>query len=158
VQRATVKISIVPSDPSSPTPTPPISATFSCSRCHRHASTITLLPPGRPDPTAGSVARDPALEAYLATATRLSIDGPINRRHLFLPDMRFDRSKLASAVGSGDPVALFSANQEYAPFWCPTCAASYCGDCWWITEEMDEGFYDYTSGRCPAGHERILDD
>ena len=53
--------------------------------------------------------------------------------------------KCAAALDAGDAAALFAINPEYAPFWCPMCRASYCGDDYrsWVT--FDEGSYDATS-------------
>jgi hypothetical protein len=69
-----------------------------------------------------------------------------------------DLDAIRSALATGDPIALYALDREYAPFWCPTCGSTYCPDHWVIWEERDEGFYDCTRGRCPEGHVRILDD
>lgn len=44
-------------------------------------------------------------------------------------------------------------------FYCPTCDECYCGD-HWDTKIVweDFGWYDYTMGTCPKGHERMIDD
>lgn len=58
-----------------------------------------------------------------------------------------------------DAAALFAIDQELVPWWCPECAASYCGAHWthWSVFD-DEGFHDCIRGRCPHGHERMLED
>lgn len=57
-----------------------------------------------------------------------------------------------------DPGALHAIDWELAPFWCRKCHLCYCRDHWTPIVIMDEGFYDYTEGLCPAGHRQILDD
>jgi hypothetical protein len=44
------------------------------------------------------------------------------------------------------------------PFYCPDCALNYCAADWDITRGEDEGFREPTMGRCPAGHEHMLDE
>ncbi len=44
-------------------------------------------------------------------------------------------------------------------FYCPTCDKCYCGDHWRTRLVMEDfGWYDYTMGTCPEGHERMIDD
>ena len=131
---------------------PPIAARFDCDRCGRVASTIYLLEAGVPDPRALGE-RD-----WLLDEPRISIDGPVYTTRTGPEPGSASFESLGRAVSSGDPVALFSRDLELTPFWCPTCGLAYCGECWSIWVEMDEGFYDDTRGRCPAGHERMLDD
>ena len=42
--------------------------------------------------------------------------------------------------------------------YCPQCRSIYCSLHYKTEEIWDEGFYDYTIGRCPQNHERIIDD
>ncbi len=42
--------------------------------------------------------------------------------------------------------------------YCPDCDAVYCAIHYDVQEIWDEGFYDYSIGRCPLGHERMIDD
>lgn len=61
-----------------------------------------------------------------------------------------------------DPAALLAINFELVPFWCPQCAASYCGE-HWRTEMVFEhdplpAWLDSIRGECPYGHERMLED
>lgn len=42
--------------------------------------------------------------------------------------------------------------------YCPECDKIYCRKHYHVTEEWDEGFYDYSTGICPEGHKRIIDD
>jgi hypothetical protein len=69
------------------------------------------------------------------------------------------RAALRAALEARDAAALFAVDLELAPFWCPTCAASYCGEHWvrWSVFE-DDGWHDSIRGYCPHGHERMLED
>ncbi len=42
--------------------------------------------------------------------------------------------------------------------YCPECDAVYCREHYHANEEWDDGFYDCTTGTCPRGHHRIIDD
>ena len=66
---------------------------------------------------------------------------------------------LRAALRAGDAAALHAVDLELAPFWCPECAASYCGVHWvrWSVFD-DDGWHDSIRGRCPHGHERMLED
>lgn len=65
------------------------------------------------------------------------------------------------AIAAGDARALFAADPELAPWWCPECALSYCGEHWarWdVFDDEEPAFHDSIRGRCPQGHERMLED
>ena len=61
-----------------------------------------------------------------------------------------------------DPAALLAIDLELVPFWCPECAATYCADHWQreMVFEHDPlpAWLDEIRGRCPHGHERMLED
>ena len=57
-----------------------------------------------------------------------------------------------------DPAALRRIDWELAPFYCPDCAQNYCRADWRTYVLFDEGFCDCTMGRCPRGHEHMIDD
>ena len=106
------------------------SATFPCAACGNVAATVILVEPGQPDPrlTPEPPGVPPGVGSILSSAlpdqAYLSIDGgPVPVTHGFIPV-----EKCAAAVDAGDAAALFAINPEYAPFWCPRCSASYCGD------------------------------
>jgi hypothetical protein len=66
---------------------------------------------------------------------------------------------LHALVANADATGLFAADPEYAPFFCPDCTACYCGVHWARSDEFDDdGWHDSIRGRCPAGHERMLED
>ena len=137
-----------------------VSATYRCGACGEVASTVTLVEPGQPDP--GLATGPPGVPPGLATLfasiapdqAQISIaGGPISMSHGFVP-----MADVTVALESGDPAALFAIDSEYAPFWCPTCRLSYCREHYRTYTVLDEGFFDYTGGICPEGHERKLED
>lgn len=84
----------------------------------------------------------------------------------FLGKVEFNRSpdelaKLSSAILSGDPKAVYDYDLEFVPCYCPTCDAVYCKDHWhhWVKfDEVEPWWFDSFRGRCPNGHERMLQD
>lgn len=128
----------------------PLVATFHCDRCGDVACTLTLLPPFVRDPqaplphTSGWL---PGQDTLFADSIRLSIDGPVKTTHTFLPGIAVDVQAIEAALKAGDPDALNTIDREYAPFWCRSCAKSYCRNCWTVWVDYDDGFYDCTRGR-----------
>jgi hypothetical protein len=57
-----------------------------------------------------------------------------------------------------DAAQVRSVDPELAAFMCRECRRNYCPDCWSPWTQFDDGFYDCTMGRCPAGHRQLLDD
>jgi hypothetical protein len=110
---------------------------FECSRCGQWAGTVQLC--GPPD--------DPHL-------VRSSFTSHLTAR---LDADKFDAMR--TLIAGGDAAGLHAADLEYAPFFCPKCAASYCGAHWQQWDIFDdEGWHDMVRGRCPEGHERLLED
>ena len=107
---------------------------FACGLCERVAGTAWLESDGK--------------------AARESFTG-----RLWLAVAPGERRALRTALQDRDPAALFAVDLELAPFWCPTCEASYCGEHWvrWSVFD-DDGWHDSIRGRCPHGHERMLED
>ena len=69
--------------------------------------------------------------------------------------------QVRSAIAARDARALHALDLEYAPFFCPRCDAVYCGAHWvkWdVFDDEDPGHHDSVRGRCPKGHERMLED
>jgi hypothetical protein len=69
--------------------------------------------------------------------------------------------EIVAALDAADAARLFAADEEFAPFWCPRCHASYCGDHWqsWLVfDPEDPGWLEEQRGTCPEGHERMLFD
>jgi hypothetical protein len=68
-------------------------------------------------------------------------------------------ARLGRALAAGDAAALHAMDPELVPFYCPACDATYCGDHVQRWDVFDEdGMHDSIRGRCPAGHERMLED
>ena len=66
---------------------------------------------------------------------------------------------LFESLSRGDYPAADRIDCDFVGFYCEPCNKIYCKDCWDIgPPEFDEGFYDYTMGTCPAGHEQTVDD
>jgi hypothetical protein len=119
--------------------------TIACARCGRAAAEIALLPAS----AAGeSPWHDrPRLERtdFLGTVTHF---GP--------PDELEAAFRL---LQQGQLEVLRGSLADFAAFFCWTCRLPYCESCWHPGGPVfDEGYYDYTLGTCPAGHEQIIDD
>lgn len=105
-----------------------------CDRCGAFVGIITLFEDG--------------------TLRRDTFTGRLERRAA-----RAEIEPLSEALVAGDSAAVHALDRELAPWWCPECAAVYCADEWqrWDTFD-DEGFHEDIRGRCPEGHERMLED
>jgi len=57
--------------------------------------------------------------------------------------------RLRAALNARDAGGLYALDPEYAPWYCPACRTSYCGDHWASWDDRR---------RCPEGHERMLGD
>lgn len=67
--------------------------------------------------------------------------------------------RLLGIIRAHDFASARAADADFVAFHCWTCHHSYCERCWRIgPPEFDDGFYDYTQGACPEGHEQIVDD
>ena len=94
-----------------------------------------------------------------AEAGTIDTGGGELRRETFtgvLTQPASDAARLASA--SGDAGEVHALDPELAPWWCPDCAASYCGAHWQRWDVFDGDLHDSIRGRCPRGHERLLED
>jgi hypothetical protein len=76
-------------------------------------------------------------------------------KHADAPACRAVREILSGQAP--DPAALRRVDWELAPFCCPDCAQNYCRAGWRTCVLFDEGSCD-TMGRCPRGHEHMIDD
>lgn len=62
---------------------------------------------------------------------------------------------VSEAIAARDAGALYRIGYSYAPFHCPDCAASYCGEHWnWRT--FDDEPYSGVEGDCPRRHFHVL--
>lgn len=133
-----------------------VSATYLCGACGNVASTVTLVPPGQPDPrlTPEPPGVPPGISTVFTRWSQLSIDGgPVSVTIGPVP-----MEDVAIALGAANAAALFAIDPELAPFWCPECGASYCREHYRSFEVYDDGFFDRVRGVCPKGHERTLED
>ena len=71
------------------------------------------------------------------------------------------RRSLRAALRDADARALYDVDLELAPFYCPGCDAVYCGEHWqrWdVFADDHPAWHECIRGRCPQGHERMLED
>ena len=68
------------------------------------------------------------------------------------------RETPAVRAALGSARALYELDFELAPFYCPVCDRSYCGEHWSATDVFEDGVHDSIRGICPEGHERTLED
>lgn len=120
---------------------PPVAQySFTCARCDHEAGLVKLYGPEG----AGEIIRD-------------SFTGRLTYRV-----GAEDFGRVRGIVLAGDVRALHQFDLEVASFYCPPCRACYCGDHWvhWDVFEDEDGFFwhDSIRGRCPLGHERMLED
>lgn len=110
-------------------------ASFACALCGTEAGSIRLL------------GRDVRREAFTSVPTQqLSVEAA---------------ERLHDALDAVDAGAVFAVDAELAPFYCPECAATYCGEHWNRIDIFDDdppSWHDSIRGRCPLGHERMLED
>ena len=115
-----------------------------CHRCRAIVARITLYEAGEGE---GMWKKDKRLE-------RAGFIGDI---------IKFGHSaetvSLFEALWRGDYAAADRIDPDFVGFHCGDCKKIYCKNCWDIGPlQFDEGFYDYTSGTCPEGHEQTVDD
>jgi hypothetical protein len=135
-------------------PAPFVEAVFACAKCGRQAARVSVRPRGMPRPSPGRDLLPLDLDRVVIEAGQLSTSMGGSAIDAAIP-------AVLRALGDSDGAALFAADFELAPFWCPTCGSSYCGDEWVIWTVYDEGdpeWIDELRGRCPVGHERMLQD
>jgi hypothetical protein len=126
-----------------------VSSSIPCHLCSAPAATLHYIPRGLAHPSADLVPQSSdrlVVDGFLGTLTAV-----ISRKS----------ARVCSAVGEADPKALWEIDDLWAPFFCPECRRSYC-QAHWTTEVVfaddHPAFYEHTSGRCPNGHRRLLDD
>lgn len=128
-----------------------IDATFYCSECGKAASTVRFVPSERQDPRI-----DANRDLTKSPLPGISITGgPVPIAINVVGDWA---PAAIEALRNQDAAALYAVNNEFAPFWCRTCEKSYCADHWVTLDLYDEGFFDYTRGTCPKGHQQMLMD
>ena len=112
-----------------PVADPSIAATFTCSRCGRPAARVAVVPAGQPlpapvvAPSGFPPASTPAFDTFL----RVVIDAVGLGGSMAGSSIDAVVPRVRAALEAGDAAALYAANLEIGRFWCPACAASYCG-------------------------------
>jgi hypothetical protein len=117
----------------------PVHATFTCALCGAEAGVIRVH--------AGGGRTEIRRESWPSV--------------LILPRSPEALGPYEELIASRDVRALFELEFELTPFYCPSCDAVYCSDHWdWWVVWDDEwvGWRDSVRGRCPQGHERMLED
>lgn len=125
-----------------------ISADFECAICGNWAMRVAIRPAGSPGPFDQPTSfegggRNVAIETGMYTAWFGEPPG------------------LEDLVRARDIAGLHARNLEFAPLWCPKCAAVYCKDHWdtWPVFDPDyPSWFEETRGICPNGHERMISD
>ena len=126
-----------------------VKAAFQCHACKDIAATAYYVPRGMAHPRSKFVSEK---------CDRLVIDGFFGHVTEVIPK---GVNSARRAVQKSDPEALWRINPLWAPFYCPACKKSYCQKHWTTQVAFADdypGWYEHTSGRCPNGHTRLLDD
>jgi hypothetical protein len=127
-------------------------ASFRCTACGELAAVVKVVPAGHP-PT-----WDRPLGRQCQDQDGIVVD------YFGGPAWRFAEAPVYQAVReilSGqtpDPAALRWIGWQLAPFYCPDCAQNYCRADWHACVASGQGFYGRTMGRCPRGHQHMIDD
>jgi hypothetical protein len=121
-------------------PTPVARRSFACASCGNEAGLVALFERG----DGGGITR----HSFTSTLTlRVAAE---------------DFERIRGIILAGDVRALHEFDLEVASFYCPDCGSCYCGDHWvrWNVFDDEEGFdwHDSIRGRCPQGHQRMLED
>ena len=130
-------------------------ARFQCARCGDLAGVVRVVRAGTAVDLGAPLGRQVeerdglVLDFFLGTAWHsVTID-------------KLDAVQGLIEEGKVDPAAIRELDWtfwELTPFYCPDCGLNYCPRDWETYVLFDEGFYDCTKGRCPEGHEHMLDD
>ena len=119
--------------------------TIPCAHCGRAAAEISLLPATETGETMWHHKDRLERTDFLGTVVKF---GDYARLLEFF-----------EVISRADYAAAQDADTDFVAFYCHECGRVYCDNCWSLsTPVFDEGFYDYTLGTCPEGHEQIVDD
>jgi predicted RNA-binding Zn-ribbon protein involved in translation (DUF1610 family) len=125
---------------------------FRCASCGEIAAVVRAVPAG------GQVDMGPPLGLQPQDRDGIVVDyfGGTTWKHADAPVYQAVRQILSG--DAPDPAALRRISWELAPFYCPDCGQNYCRADWRSAVLLDGGHYDCTMGRCPRGHEHMIDD
>ena len=127
-------------------------ASFRCAACGEMAAVVDAVPAGR------TADMGPPLGRQLQSRDGVVVDyfGGTAWKRAEAPAYQAVREILSGEAP--DPAALRRIDWELASFYCPDCAQNYCRADWRTYVLFDEGSCDCTMGRCPRGHEHMIDD
>jgi hypothetical protein len=132
--------------------TAPGAVSFRCAACGELAGVVRAAPAG------AAADMGPPLGRTTSDRDGLIVDEFIGTAWVATSRVVVDAVQALIDEGDVDPLALRDINLELAPFYCPDCQLNYCRSDWNINIVFDEGFYDYTMGTCPQGHQYVVDD
>jgi hypothetical protein len=122
--------------------------TLPCARCGRAAAEVALLPAAETGETHECVWH------HRDRLERTDFLGTVVKFGTYARLLEF-----FEALCRGAYEAVRADDADFVAFYCDDCGQVYCDNCWRLgTPVFDEGFYDYTLGACPQGHEQIVDD
>jgi len=134
---------------------------FSCAGCGQTAGRVQLLLPGElatgPSRPALELLTDlePILSPWAGNSTTLVVTTFFGVQSQPVPAQRIDF--VAQAIRGQDASALYRLTFSYAPFHCPDCKLSYCGEHWkWNSFDDDENGINGIEGTCPRDHFHVL--
>ncbi len=127
-------------------------ASFRCAACGEIAAVVKAVPAGclvdmGPPLGPQSQSQDGIVVDYFGGTAWIAADAAA-----------FEAVREILSGEAPDPATLRKAGWELAPFYFPDCGLNYCRADWDTRVLFGEGFYDCTRGRCPQGHEHLLDD
>lgn len=124
-------------------PTPLVSCTLHCFICGAVAERLTLR--ARPSYDGRGTVHSIHREVF----------SPIAQSRVIAEDV----AEAKKAIEAANLRALMSVNPNWVSSFCPECGCCYCQEHWSQRPVSDdEGFYEYTEGTCPVGHETTMDD
>lgn len=127
-------------------------ASFRCAECGELAGVVKVS-------RAGTVVdMGPPLGREVQSRDGLVVDYFLGTAWLNASTTELDTVQALISEEPIDPLALRQVKWELTPFYCPDCKLNYCTKDWHTWVLFDEGFYDCTMGRCPNGHEHMIDD
>jgi hypothetical protein len=116
--------------------------TVTCHKCGKVSAAIELI-----EQTRRLALR---VSGFIGIVTSMEIAQKAVDRELF--------NKIRMLIRT-DLLELHRLDSDAFGFICRKCGFAYCIDCWEnVHETFDEGFHDDTRGRCPEGHEQMLQD
>ena len=119
--------------------------TLVCSRCGRAAAELALLPAAAEGETMWRDKDRLERTDFLGSVVKFGDYAQL--------------LELFETIARGDYAAAREADADFVAFHCRACERVYCAECWKLDSPVfDEGFYDYTLGTCPEGHEQVVDD